>query len=203
MQRCIDEARAVALGVPDIEVKASTAAALLGLVEEDRAEARRRLCTGLTAASQGGRDYSAVPAVGLLALLRRLDGGPDEAPGIRIPERSVHFLASAFLRYADAIAAGRAGDAELATALVAEGDEILGDHGWFRHLGRRLVAEAAVADGWGDPVPWLRAALDACTPSGPRDTMTTSPGPCCARPEPPSHAAGVRRASPVSSERWG
>jgi DNA-binding CsgD family transcriptional regulator len=27
-----------------------------------------------------------------------------------------------------------------------------------RHLGLRLVAEAALADGWGDPATWLRAA---------------------------------------------
>ena len=27
------------------------------------------------------------------------------------------------------------------------------------HVGRRLVAEAAIADGWGEPVQWLREAL--------------------------------------------
>ncbi|WP_100501510.1 ATP-binding protein [Geodermatophilus chilensis] len=160
MQRCIDEALAVGLGVPDIEVKTSTAAALLGLVEEDRATARRDLCAGLRAASHGGRDYSAVPAIGLLALLRQLDGAEDETSEIEIPEESVHFLASAFLRYADAVAAGRSGDADLAAACMAEGDNTLGGHRWFRYLGWRLVAEAAVFDGWGDPVPWLREALD-------------------------------------------
>lgn len=36
---------------------------------------------------------------------------------------------------------------------------MLGDHQWLRHLGRRLMSEAAVADGWGQPVPWLREAL--------------------------------------------
>jgi DNA-binding NarL/FixJ family response regulator len=29
-----------------------------------------------------------------------------------------------------------------------------------RHLGLRLVAECALADGWGTPVDWLRAAED-------------------------------------------
>lgn len=160
MQRCVDEALAVGLGVPDIEVKTSTAAAVLGLVEEDRAAARRHLCAGLTAAAQGGRDYSAVPAIGLLALLRQLDGAEDEAPEIQVPEESVHFLASAFLRYADAVAAGRRSNAGLAAASMTEGDRILGGHQWFRYLGWRLVAEAAVSDGWADPVPWLREALD-------------------------------------------
>ena len=30
---------------------------------------------------------------------------------------------------------------------------------WFRHCAHRLVAEAALADGWGDPVAWLTDAL--------------------------------------------
>ncbi|MBW3643778.1 MAG: helix-turn-helix transcriptional regulator, partial [Actinobacteria bacterium] len=159
MQRCIDEARALAPGAPDTMVKTSTAAALLALVEEDRATARRHLSAGLRTAAQAGVEYSVVPAVGLLALLHQLDGPGDDAPEVVLPERSVHFLSSAFLRYADAVAEGRQGDAGAATALVAKADGTLGDHRWLRQLGRRLVAEAAVADGWGDPVAWLREAL--------------------------------------------
>jgi DNA-binding CsgD family transcriptional regulator/tetratricopeptide (TPR) repeat protein len=160
MQRCIDEARALAPYASDTMVKTSTAAALLALVEEDRATARHHLCAGLRSAARAGTDYSAVPAVGLLAVLRQLDGTDDDAPEVVLPERSVHYLSSAFLRYSDAVAEGRQGHAGAASALVAEADRALGDHRWFRHLGRRLVAEAAVADGWGDPVPWLREALD-------------------------------------------
>jgi hypothetical protein len=200
MQRCIDEALAVGAGVPDIEVKTSTAAALLGLAVEDRAAARRHLRAGLRAASCGGRDHSGVPAVGLLALLRRLDGPDDEAPGIEIPEESVHFMASAFLRYADAVAAGRRGDAELAAELMAEGDRTLGAHQWFRHLGWRLVAEAAVVGGWGDPVPSLRAALDFFDRRG-NDHIASACRSLLRRPEPRSRAAEVRPASPVSSGR--
>ncbi|HTW00052.1 MAG TPA: helix-turn-helix transcriptional regulator, partial [Streptosporangiaceae bacterium] len=29
---------------------------------------------------------------------------------------------------------------------------------WYRQYARRVVAEAALADGWGDPVGWLREA---------------------------------------------
>jgi hypothetical protein len=29
---------------------------------------------------------------------------------------------------------------------------------WYRHYARRLAAEAALADGWGEPAPWLREA---------------------------------------------
>jgi DNA-binding CsgD family transcriptional regulator len=159
MQRCIDEALVLGRGVPEIEVKTSTAAAFLGLVEEDRATARRHLCAGLGAISRAGADYTSKPAIGLLALLRQLDGPAEEAAEIEIPEKSVHFMASAYLRYAAGVATGRRGNGDLAAALIAEGDRTLGDHRWLRHLGRRLVAEAAVADGWGDPVRWLREAL--------------------------------------------
>ena len=39
---------------------------------------------------------------------------------------------------------------------MAVADDELQRCGWSRMLGHRLVAEAALADGWGDPVPWLR-----------------------------------------------
>jgi DNA-binding CsgD family transcriptional regulator len=71
----------------------------------------------------------------------------------------MHFMGHAYLHYAQAVAAGRAGNSDEAGALVAEGDRVLGDHEWLRQLGRRLVAEAALADHWGDPVAWLREAL--------------------------------------------
>jgi DNA-binding CsgD family transcriptional regulator len=43
--------------------------------------------------------------------------------------------------------------------LVAEGDQLLSQGAWFRHYGWRLVAEAALADGWEPPAAWLREAL--------------------------------------------
>lgn len=44
-------------------------------------------------------------------------------------------------------------------ALIEGADRTLTHHAWCRHLARRLVAEAAVAEGWGEPVPLLRDAL--------------------------------------------
>lgn len=163
MQRCIQEALAHDPGVPDVEVKISLAAAILAFVEEDRPAVRRHLYGAVVPASMGvGGDYSAAPGAGLLALIRQLDGSTDEAAEAaeaRVAERSVHFVTRAFLRYARAVAAGRAGQTDRAVTLIAEGDEMLGVHEWLRQLGRRLVAEAALADGWGEPVPWLREAL--------------------------------------------
>ena len=43
--------------------------------------------------------------------------------------------------------------------LVAEGDRLLSDGAWFRQYGRRLVAEATLADGWDAPAAWLRESL--------------------------------------------
>jgi ATP/maltotriose-dependent transcriptional regulator MalT len=160
LQGCVREAWALAPGVPDIEVKIGSASAVHALIEEDWAAARRHLHEPVVRASRGpGGDYSATPAAGVLALIRELDGTGDERAAARLAEGSVHFVARAFFRYARAVAAGRAGDADGALALVAEADRTLGDHEWLRQLGRRLLAEAALADGWGRPVPWLREAL--------------------------------------------
>ncbi len=43
--------------------------------------------------------------------------------------------------------------------MMLAGDRQLGGLGWFRNHGRRLVAEAAIADAWGNPVAWLHEAL--------------------------------------------
>lgn len=158
MQRCIEAARTNAAGVADVEVKIRFAEAVLALVEEDRATARRHLEDAADwIYGSGGGDHRAGPPGGMLALLRQLDGAAEADPPR--PGEVVHFIASGFLRYADAVAAGRAGQHERAVALVREGDDTLGDHEWLRQLGRRLVAEGAAAEGWGDPVRWLREAL--------------------------------------------
>ncbi|HEX8771597.1 MAG TPA: LuxR C-terminal-related transcriptional regulator, partial [Acidimicrobiales bacterium] len=144
-------------GAADIEVITAFAAALLAFVKEDRASLRRHLYYAVRPASlPPGGDYSTGPAAGVLALVCQVDGDDGETAG---SAEDVHFMARAYFRYAQAVTAGRAGDHERSLALVAEGDGVLGDHGWLRHLGRRLVAEAALADGWGDPVAWLREAL--------------------------------------------
>lgn len=161
---CSQEAMHVSRA-PDIEVITSFAAAMLAFVEEDGPSARRHVHRAVAAAYRRGLpggDQSSGPAGGVWALLCQLDGGatPGEVtdPELLIGD-SVHFMGQAYLRYAQAVATGRAGEGEEAVALVVEGDRVLGDHEWLRQLGRRLVAEAALADDWGDPVAWLREAL--------------------------------------------
>lgn len=63
------------------------------------------------------------------------------------------------LAYADAVAAGRAGRAADAVRLLAAGDDLLATSPWWHRLLRLTALGAAVRDGWGDPVPALRADL--------------------------------------------
>ena len=79
---------------------------------------------------------------------------------------------------ADAVAVGRAGDAARANELFAECDAGLSCVGgtFRRDLMRVLVAPCAAADGWGDPVAWLReslATLDAKGLNGLADRCRT------------------------------
>lgn len=160
MRRYIREAHALAPGSPDVEVKTSFAAAVSAFLDEDQAAARRHLDTAVDRAKAGaGGDYKNAPAAGLHALVHQLDATAGAAAPEMADHPSIHFVSRAFHQYAHAVAAGRSDDPGGAAILVAEGDRILGDHEWYRHLGRRLLAEVAMADGWGEPVPWLREAL--------------------------------------------
>ena len=100
------------------------------------------------------------PWRGLRVVLHALDG---DRGALAHEERQVapllhHPIVRGYIELAEAIARGAAGDAATAAEQAARGDESLARTPWFRHVGRRLVAEAMTADGWGDPVPWLREA---------------------------------------------
>jgi DNA-binding CsgD family transcriptional regulator len=62
-----------------------------------------------------------------------------------------------WLGYAEAVRRGAAGDTD--ASAVFDGAEAAGRrHPLFRAIALRLVAEAAIRDGWGDPAAWLRDA---------------------------------------------
>ncbi|MFF4653550.1 helix-turn-helix transcriptional regulator [Streptomyces sp. NPDC001380] len=63
-----------------------------------------------------------------------------------------------FLLLAEAVLLGREGRAEDAAEAVALVRQTAGLFPTGHHLGLRLVSEAALADGWGDPTSWLQAA---------------------------------------------
>ena len=111
----------------DFDVIAAFARALLAFVEEDRAAARRHLELAAVALPQASGDQATGPAAGLLALLLAVDG--DDAAWTAGPSHEpVHFLARGFLRYAEAVVAGRAGDVDgRAGLLLAEATSALAE----------------------------------------------------------------------------
>ena len=103
----------------------------------------------------------APPFLGLWPLLGALLGrdAADAAARVRAAHGTRHLVVAALLGYADAVQAGHQGRADRAEAAFAAADRQMGPLvAWYRHYARRLAAEAALADGWGEPVAWLREA---------------------------------------------
>lgn len=63
-----------------------------------------------------------------------------------------------FVLAAEAVLHGRAGRPEQAAELMDESQTAAAPFPMARHLLLRLIGEAALDDGWGEPVDWLRAA---------------------------------------------
>ena len=104
------------------------------------------------------------------ALLRTLLGDDGDAARAEVAALAVDTPVSRkVLRVADAVAAGRAGRPEEADARFAavDGDlAAVGGRAPPRRTCASLVAPAAHADGWGDPVAWLRESLATFEASG-------------------------------------
>jgi DNA-binding CsgD family transcriptional regulator len=93
---------------------------------------------------------------GLQLLLSALSGEPDRRPA-DAPAGGLRWDRQ-FALFADAVLAGRASRPADAAAAVEEAVEVGALYPMGMNLGLRLVGEAALADGWGAPVDWLRAA---------------------------------------------
>jgi DNA-binding CsgD family transcriptional regulator len=132
---------------------------IFALLHEDRRAAHHALeC----AAELGRRSPTPIPSPwwGFWALLRAVDGG-DAADAIQQSDRvpaSRHI--TALSGYARSVQLGSAGDAVAAEQMFARADTDAAACPWWRMLARRLVAEAALRDGWGDPLGWLADAAD-------------------------------------------
>lgn len=159
LDRCERDAHAATPGSANLDMIISLSRGVLAFVEEDRAEAVRRLELAATIQAASVGDRASGPITGVWALIAVLDGHA-EAERLAWPdEEPVHFIGQAYLRYARAVLAGRAGQRSASLGFVADGDQLLTDCSWFRQYGRRVVAEAALADGWEPPEEWLREAL--------------------------------------------
>ncbi len=98
---------------------------------------------------------------GILAVVLALeaDGPVPLVDELRREAGSLHVVAAALADFAEAVLVGRSGDRRSAEALFLAADQVLAPAPWFRMVGRRLVAEAAIPDQWGSPRIWLAEAL--------------------------------------------
>jgi DNA-binding CsgD family transcriptional regulator len=137
------------------------------LMRHDLPRAAALVDEGITALL-AHRSAAPTPWFGLWVLLRTAVADRDREA--RDALRSHHSLISAAnaaaLGYAEAIAAGRSGRRDAAVAHFAESDASIAHLTWWNRLLRLLALEAAVTDGWGDPVPALRADLAAHEQTG-------------------------------------
>ena len=161
MEACIEEATMLAPRDRDVVGGAwGYCRATLALLDEDRELAWQHMSTGADVLLASPAAF-APPFLGLWPLLGAALGRDAASAAARV--RRVHGsrrrVVAGLLGYTDAILAGRDGRAADADAAFAAGDQQLGPLvAWYRHYGRRSAAEAALADGWGEPVSWLREA---------------------------------------------
>ncbi len=151
MEAAIDKAVAVSGGHPEVRgVALLMARALLWVVREDRARALGELDAGMELLR--GTPVTA-PSRGLWALVHALDGGDGEAAVAEVEASglTMYWLIRGWVGHARAVTLGRQGRAAEAEEAFARADADLAPCDWFRHHARRLVAEAALVDGWGDP----------------------------------------------------
>lgn len=163
MERAISDA----LQGPDIDPWTEAflwgqARAEYSLGREDRKQALTELDIASKAVSASG--LGPWPMRGMWALLRTIEDRDGASARAEVSKSSwgSYPLVRAHLHYAEAIAHGRAGEIDQAQAAFTEGERAFGQlegADWLHHRAWRLVAEAAIADRWGDPAGWLRTAL--------------------------------------------
>jgi DNA-binding CsgD family transcriptional regulator len=164
-------------GSPGPAMLAPAVRALPLLLAHDLNGASTLLDTALTPLA-AHRSAAPLHQFGLWALLRTAvdDRGEAAREVLRTLPAALRPANRGALRYADAIAAGRAGRPGDAVALLGAGDADLARLAWLHRLLRLLVLEAAVADGWGDPVPLLRRDLVGHERAGERQLARTCRG---------------------------
>ncbi|WP_322937157.1 ATP-binding protein [Nocardioides bizhenqiangii] len=151
---------ATATAGPEAPFLSASARAFAALAVHDLGEACAILDQAITPLA---RHRSAAPLhqFGLWALLRTVvdDRGAEARETLRRLPAGVRRANRAALAYAGGVAAGRAGQVQAAAALVADAEEALTPLPWLRRTLRLVALESAVTEGWGDPVPLLRAGL--------------------------------------------
>ena len=143
---------------PEVAVMAEAVRAMPHLLAGDLDRADQILDPAMTRLAAHA---SAAPLAfwGLWALLDSVVADGNARDVLRASQARLRATNAGALSYADAVAAGRAGAVEIAVRHVSEGDGLLATTPWWHRLLRLVTCHAAVRDGWGDPVPALRADL--------------------------------------------
>lgn len=159
MTAACEAASSLAPGVPDVIFGIAACEAMNALLDRDLARASTLLDEAATVAIGHG-SLAPMHHWGLWALLQTAyaDGATarDRLAGSPVTMRAVN---RAGLRYAEAIVARRNGNPTEATNLLNAGDEAIPGQHWWRRLLQLVTYEAALTDGWGEPVAGLRSLL--------------------------------------------
>ncbi|MFC0113517.1 ATP-binding protein [Kibdelosporangium aridum] len=130
------------------------------LLEENRGLAREELIRMIASTKDVPSLFQLAGRHGLHLFLSVLDGDagwPEYNEAIATVQSTMRWNRQ-FVRLAEAVLLGREGRVEDANAAAGSAQEDAAIFTMARHLGLRLVAEAAIADGWGEPIVWLRRA---------------------------------------------
>ena len=139
---------------------------VVALVEHDLPRADAALGTGVVPLLVDAAVAPPLPLLGAWALLRAANGDGEDGRRARTAAATQVRANRGAFAYADAIVNGRKGRASDAANLLATGDAELAGLPWWRRLLHTVVLRCAVVDGWGDPVPALRADLAAHEEAG-------------------------------------
>lgn len=138
------------------------AAAFCALLEEDLPRARSDLARAVAAEEHGSSVYFLSGRRGLHVLLRALAGQAEwpDLEAVTVNPASTLRWDRQFTFFARAVLDGRSGQRGRASRAVTDALAAGEPYPTSRYLGLRLVSEAALTDGWGEPVTWLRSAED-------------------------------------------
>jgi DNA-binding CsgD family transcriptional regulator len=134
--------------------------AFCSLLDENREQATRELDRARELQAENPTIFHLAGHNGLALLLGVLDGSSDWSHHARVTaaQGSTMRWNRQFVHLAHAVLLGRDGRAADAAVAFGAAQDAAAPYPMARHLGLRLVAEPARADGWGEPVEWLRRA---------------------------------------------
>jgi hypothetical protein len=158
-ERAVAEALAVAPDANQEAIAHGIVLAIAALADEDRDGAILHLSRGEALIPEGS-SMAQSPMAGVHIVLKAMagQGGGPRVGGVEVASAAVNPFGAACARVASAISAGRSANPTAAAREFGSATAGLRRAPWMHRLVLRLAAEAAIRDGWGEPVGWLRDA---------------------------------------------